>query len=158
MKSQPPPLLRCRSPPCPPSPSLMESAHTHHPQSAPIMPCSPYSPWLWLRHAIMVPLPYLTHSYANTRFHRNIWWQEFLSLPSSPSPDYVAISSLGPGIDNSRLIVISHIWCSPRCRTRRRRVFHCRRACFCLHTRHADGQLETDGKNPFSCRRFRCSI
>lgn len=120
----------------------MESAHTHHPQSAPIMPCSPYSPWLWLRHAIMAPLPYLTHSYVNTRFHRNIWWQEFLSLPPPPSPDYVAIGSLGPGIDDSRLIVISHIWCSPRCGTCRRRVLHCRRACFCLHARHADGQTE----------------
>lgn len=62
----------------------------------------------------MVPLPYLTHSYANTRFHWNIWWQEFLSLPPPPSPDYVAIGSPGPGIDDSRRIMISHIWCSPR--------------------------------------------
>lgn len=129
-------------------PSLMESPHT----SSPI---SPHNALLSVCPLVMaVPRyngspPYLTHSYANIRFHPNIWWQEFLSL-SPFSPDYAAICRLArPGIDYSRIIMISHISCSQRCKTHNCLVFYCRHACFHLCARYTDGQSQTDRKNSF---------
>ena len=105
---------------------LFWNHHTHHPQSVPIMPCCLHARGLCLRHAIIVP-PYLTHSYANIRFHPNIWWQEF-PVAFSVSPWLCRDRLAWSGIDYWRVKVISHILYSQPCKTH-----HCLFFFYCRH-------------------------